>query len=357
MRLLEVDEQMYNAGQRFVPHGASGDVGIGGHATVGGAGYGWRQYGLTIDHLQELEVVVANGTIVRASATENPDLFFAMRGAGASYGIVTKFIFNTLPAPAQTVSFVYLWNTADVKTRADIYKAAQALSYDDSVPSELQTMFGITNSTIFMSGAYFGSLGDFNALSLGSRFPSAVHPPPTIYTNFFEASKSWADQLAHNGGNQPAFIYMKSIAGQEDTRIPDDVVDKVFEYLATADNGGANWDIELQTGIGSKESIPSTATAFPHRQCAYVILSTVRTNGRVSETTTAFLDGLHALMKSGNPDAYYGEYAGFIDSKADPGQARYHYWGANLERLEGIKTAYDPLDVFHNEQGVLPQQY
>lgn len=228
MRLLEVDEQMYNAGRRFVPHGASGDVGIGGHATVGGAGYGWRQYGLTIDHLQELEVVIANGTIVRASATENHDLFFAMRGAGASYGIVTKFIFNTLPVPAQTVSFVYLWNTADIKTRADIYKAAQAISYDNSVPSELQTMFGITNSTIFMSGAYFGSLEDFNALNLGGRFPPAVRLPPTLYTNVFEASKSWADQLASNGGGKLAFTYMKSIVGQNDTRIPDDIVDKKF---------------------------------------------------------------------------------------------------------------------------------
>lgn len=126
---------MYNAGQWFIPHGSCAQVGIGGHATVGGAGFMGRQYGLTIDHIQEVEVVLANLTIVRASATRNPDLFLAVRGAGASFGIVTEYIFNTLSAPTQTVSFALTWTVTDAPSRAAVFKPWQAWISDPSLTS------------------------------------------------------------------------------------------------------------------------------------------------------------------------------------------------------------------------------
>ena len=82
------------------PHGwalSSGDyggVGVGGLATAGGIGWLVREHGLTIDHLRAVELVTADGRVVRASATENPDLFWAVRGAGANFGIVTHFEFE-----------------------------------------------------------------------------------------------------------------------------------------------------------------------------------------------------------------------------------------------------------------------
>jgi hypothetical protein len=87
--------------QSLVSHGwalGSGDyggVGVGGLATAGGIGLLSRKHGLTIDHLRAVELVLADGTPVRASGTENPDLFWAVRGAGANFGIATAFEFET----------------------------------------------------------------------------------------------------------------------------------------------------------------------------------------------------------------------------------------------------------------------
>ncbi|WQF84039.1 Putative FAD-binding domain, PCMH-type, FAD-binding, type PCMH, subdomain 2 [Colletotrichum destructivum] len=74
-RLGRIDESL-QAHQRAVPHGMCPGIGIGGHATVGGIGPASRMWGTTLDSVEEMEVVTANGTIVRASTKENPDLFF-----------------------------------------------------------------------------------------------------------------------------------------------------------------------------------------------------------------------------------------------------------------------------------------
>lgn len=354
LRLGDIDELLYNAGQRFIPHGSSSHVGLGGHGTVGGAGYGWRQYGLTIDHIQEVEVVLANSTIARASAEQNADLFFAIRGAGAGFGIVTEYVFNTLPAPPQTVGFTYIWTASDTTSLAEVFKSWQEWSTNSSLPSELQTILAITADTIFMSGAYFGTLEDFNALDVPSVFPPAALSNADAYTNFLELSQIWGEQVKESGREDPAFFYIKSTVFRPETSMPDSVVDQLFEYLATTDSGSVDWDVEIQAGGGMNGAVPASETAFPHRDASFVFLSYAATDGNVTATTTDFLDGLHALIKSGNPDEYYGAYAGFVDPKEQPDEARYRYWGSNLERLGEIKATYDPLDLFHNSQSVLP---
>jgi len=77
-KLKGVNEGLLKQGKRTIPHGVGLQVGMGGHATVGGQGPLARKYGLTIDQVVEMEVVIADGSIVRASATENPDLFWVM---------------------------------------------------------------------------------------------------------------------------------------------------------------------------------------------------------------------------------------------------------------------------------------
>lgn len=80
-------------------------VGIGGLSLHGGYGYSSRLHGLTLDNMVEAEVVLADGSLVTASDTENEDLFWALRGAGSSFGIVTSFKFKTFAAPTDNVIF------------------------------------------------------------------------------------------------------------------------------------------------------------------------------------------------------------------------------------------------------------
>lgn len=154
----------------------------------------------------------------------------------------------------------------------------------------------------------------------------------------------------------PSFSYSKSLIIRPETQVPDSVVDQVFQYLATTDSGAVGWSVNFEVGGGQTATVPANATAFPHRDGIFVMLAYAATNGSVSATTTGFIDGLDTVIKSGNPSAYYGEYAGYVDAREQADQARYHYWGPNLQRLEQIKAAVDPSDVFHNQQSVLPSQ-
>lgn len=87
------------------------------------------------------------------------------------------------------------------------------------------------------------------------------------------------------------------------------------------------------------------------------MLSYARGNGKISTTTRKFLDGLNKVVTSGMPNAYYGNYVGYVDPKEPNDEARRNYWGPNLKRLKKIKTAFDPHDVLHNQQSIPPESY
>ncbi|KAG4439720.1 hypothetical protein IFR05_004798 [Cadophora sp. M221] len=94
-----------SGGRDGLPHGTCSGVGIAGHALHGGYGYASRNWGITLDTIVGLDVVLANGTQVHTTATSYPDLFYAMRGAGESFGIVTCFYLQTQPAPSSVLFF------------------------------------------------------------------------------------------------------------------------------------------------------------------------------------------------------------------------------------------------------------
>ena len=112
---------------RLVPHGDAPQVGVGGHYTIGGLGRVSRQFGAATDQIIDAEVVLADGSIVKASATSNPDIYFAIRGAGASFGIVTDFHVKTFPAPGKAVAYTYNITIGDAQLQADAFKAWQKM--------------------------------------------------------------------------------------------------------------------------------------------------------------------------------------------------------------------------------------
>lgn len=111
VRLGNMATKLNNLGQRGVPHGTCPGVGLGGHATSGGFGLTSRLWGLTVDAVQSMTVVAANGNVLTVSATQNTDLFWALRGAGGSnFGIVTEFKLKTFPAPVRNIQWRYTYN-------------------------------------------------------------------------------------------------------------------------------------------------------------------------------------------------------------------------------------------------------
>src|SRR5271156_5767926 len=119
--LDDVTNRLYNAGGRAIAHGVCPQVGAGGHLTIGGFGPMSRMWGTALDHVIAVQVVLADSSIVRASATEHPDVFFAIKGAAAGFGVVTEFTVRTHPSPGQAVRYSYTLELGSFQSMAQTF--------------------------------------------------------------------------------------------------------------------------------------------------------------------------------------------------------------------------------------------
>lgn len=346
--LGSVTTAMYESGERAVAHGSCPDVGIGGHATIGGVGPTSRQWGATIDHVVSATVVLADGQIVTTSATENPDLLWALKGAGGSFFIVTEFVFRTEAAPDGGVSYAYAFEGLNATERAQVFKDFQTFISNSSVSRELYIMMIGLPTVLEITGAFFGSLDDFNALGLEEAFSISPIANVTVIPNWLEMVAIWATES--ESAEIPAYFYAKSLNVEPDALLSDATIDAMFEYLADTPDDALEYELEVQLVGGAMADLPSNATAFPHRSALYWIFAYAATNGTVSNTTIDFLDGLNQVIYDAFPDETFYAYAGYVDPLLTDGPEL--YWADNLPRLEQLKVEYDPRDTFHNPQSV-----
>ncbi|KAI2642653.1 FAD-binding domain-containing protein [Xylaria nigripes] len=349
--LGDVNEAIWNSGRRYVPHGVSFSVGIGGHATVGGFGQASRMAGLLIDNVSEVQMVLANSSIVRASASQNTDLLFAIKGAGASIGIVTEFVLKTEPAPTSVVSYTYSWTEVDSDSRSQLIKAWQAWIYDFDLPWELSATLTVSSSGTLLYGTFRGTQSEFEALNLIGNFTAPSTASADVYTDYRQLSVAWDELLNEAVSASRGYFYAKSLLWSPKTKIPDKTVDQLVEYWANRSlTQDVSLDFELLGGFTS--TIATTATAYPHRDAKFAMLLYTRANNMVSKAAVNTLDTMNNIVKASNKNVAYGQYAGFVDPRQDLEEARRAYWGINLDRLTQIKAAVDPNDVFHNPQSL-----
>ncbi|GME28776.1 putative glucooligosaccharide oxidase protein [Neofusicoccum parvum] len=161
--LKAVNEGLHNNGRRMIPHGTSATVGIGGHTLVGGFSPVTRRAGLTLDALREVEVILANGTVARAPASQHPDLFWAMRGAGQSFSITTELVFQTKPEPSNPI-ISYQCNITSPSS-AVLAGSWQAIVAGPQLPRDLYTLAFLQGATLLVRGTFS------DALALASRIP------------------------------------------------------------------------------------------------------------------------------------------------------------------------------------------
>ncbi|PYH95698.1 glucooligosaccharide oxidase [Aspergillus ellipticus CBS 707.79] len=349
----ELDAYLHNAGNRAIAHGTSPQIGVGGHATIGGLGPTARQYGMELDHVLSAEVVLANGSIVQASPTENPDLLFAIKGAGASFGIVTKFVFRTEPEPGQAVQYSFTFGIGSTSSRANLFKQWQSFITQPDLTRKFASICTILDGSMVISGTYFGSKSEYDALGLDTQFPGMTNSTVIVISDWLGLLAQWAQQaLLDIGGGIPADFYARCLSFEEKTPIPASGVDKLFEYLDSATTGALIWFVIFDLEGGAINDVPINATGYAHRDTVFWMQSYAITLGSVSQTTYDFLDGINQVIRENTPGLGDGVYPGYVDPRLQ--NPRHAYWGSNLPELERIKTLYDPEDVFHNPQGVLP---
>ncbi len=324
-----------------------------------------RMWGACLDHVVEAEVVTADGTIVRASDTENSDLFFAIRGAGSSFGIVTEFVMRTHPAPGSVVqySFDFVFGVdsgSDAGTLADAYLTWQALVADPTLDRRFGTEFVVYPLGVVITGTFYGTEAEWAASGIPGRLPS----------NGTLAVNGWAASLVQEAQNEALYLsntqtnfYSKSLGltaadlsatgglGARDAAVT------LFEYVLGASKGTLLWFIIFDASGGAVADVAQNATAFAHRDKLLFYQSYAIGLLSVSQTTKDFLTGFHTtllgLLPAGAQDTL-GTYSGYVDLALTQAQAQAEYYGGNLPTLAALKAKWDPKQIFRNPQSVQP---
>lgn len=327
--------------------GDTHSVGFGGLTTGGGIGFMVRKDGLTIDNLLSAQVVTADGVIVTASADEHPDLFWAIRGGGGNFGIVTEFTFHLAPVDQILGGELILPATREV--------LRGYLDYVVTAPDELTTIANLMNSppAPHVPAEQAGKLGlsvlvcwsgDLEAgedavaplRALGTPLADAIAPMPHPDIYRFTAHQA-----------EPHAASIRMMFADE---LSDETLDAV---LAAMDVPSSPFSLVQFRGLGGAMArVPEEATAFAHRQRRYFV-AVIGLWLDPAEDPAAHQAWTAALWRQVHPEGE-GAYVNFLEDEG-PDRVREAYPPATYDRLAEIKRKYDPENRFHFNQNVPPQ--
>ncbi|KAF9460058.1 glucooligosaccharide oxidase [Collybia nuda] len=344
---------------RAIPHGNCPYIGFGGHAAYGGIGFTSRMWGLTLDTIKSIDMVLANGTILTVSNERNSDLFWGIRGSGGSFGITTSFKVQTFPEPPSTTVFDYIW-TLDVDSISKGINALEAYAQTD-IPPEINPWVAFSRgpyraTVVFqVTGVWYGPEGKLNETIAPflKNMPDApqVTLTPGSYINSLELLAGGSLDVHTKPDGHDTF-YAKSLMTPEDSPLSLEARTAFAHYLA---NEGFESIMDWAVGIelwGGKNSavnaIPLDATSFAHRSSTLTIQFYASSPNKLPpfpDEGFAFLDNMVDSIVSNGPKGWdYGTYTNYIDDRLSDWQNR--YYGAHYPRLQNLKVKYDPLDVF-----------
>jgi len=305
-------------------------------------------WGSCLDHVLEVEIVTADGKIQRASPTQNQDLFWAARGAAASFGVITEFVFKTHPEPKQVVQYSYTFSFGKQADMAPIYSAWQDMIADPKLDRRFGTMFIMFPLGAIITGTFYGTPAEYEASGIPAKLPKTSDS--TLAVN------DWLGSLAHDAENEALYLsglatpfYSKSLAFKPDTLVPTKHFKDIFTWVDNADKGTLLWFIIFDAAGGATNDVAYDGTAYGHRDKILFYQSYVVGLPLLSKTKD-FVTGFHQQILDKAPPGAKGTYAGYVDPALKDGQEQ--YWAGNLDRLMQLKGKWDAGDLFHNPQSV-----
>lgn len=331
-----------------IPAGDTATVGVGGLTTGGGIGWLARKYGLTIDSLLAAEVVTAHGRLVRASADEHPDLFWAVRGGGGNFGIITAFEFQAHPV-GMVVGGAIFYDAADGEKVLRGYA-----DYAAEAPDELTTIVFMMHApplpfippekhgtpVIALGLVYAGDLEEgqrivqpLRELATPIVDITAPMPYPAIYALTAEAGTS-----GHHSDVRSMFM---------DT-LNDEAIDTIMRQMNSISSPFGL--IQLRVLGGAVARVSTDATAFAHReQGIFLAAINVWMDPAESSIHRAWVDRFYQDMR---PYAH-GVYVNFLGDEGED-RIRDAYPPATYARLVALKNKYDPTNFFNRNQNIKP---
>lgn len=311
-----------------------------------------RMWGSALDHVVEVEVVTADGSIVRANENDYADLFWAIRGAGASFGIVTEFVFNTHPEPGSVVEYTYNFSFGSQKDMAPLFEQWQDLVYDPNLDRRFSTLFIVEPLGVLITGTFYGTKEEFDKTGIQKKIPSGG----TVNL----AIKDWLGSLAHIAETTALYLSdlatsfaSKSLAFNREDKLSKESIEALFDYTDVTDAATLLWFIIFNSEGGAMADTPYDATAYPHRNAVMMYQSYAVGLPELTTTTKRFVAGVHEKIQQGAPGANM-TYAGYVDVSLDRATAQRTYWGDKVPRLQEIKRVYDAKNVFQNPQSIEP---
>ena len=347
----EVDHATHAYGLA-VPAGIVASTGIAGLALGGGHGYLTRQHGLTIDNLLEADVVLADGRIVTASAERNADLFWALRGGGGNFGVVTSFLFRAHPVRTVYAGPIF-WALEDAREVLRWYR-----EFLPAAPRELFPFFGIKRvpsvdafprelqgrRVCALISCYNGQA----ARGIAALERARAELPAPLLDGMgempFPALQALFDPLLPKG----LFWHWK---GDYVKTLPDAAIEAHIEHGGRVPEGLSL--MHLYPIDGAVHDVPSTATAWSCRDATWsMVIAGIARDASGAAATSRWARDYWAAV---HPFDLGGGYVNFMMS--DEGDARVRAtYGANYARLVELKTKYDPENVFRVNHNVPPRE-
>ncbi|KAK8155761.1 hypothetical protein IWX90DRAFT_442785 [Phyllosticta citrichinensis] len=367
-------------------------VGLGGLLSAGGFNMQMRALGLTADYIVAAKVVLANGTTVEASPSSNADLFWAIRGGGGNtYGIVVEATLKLDTFP-RFAAMSLEWGGGDAQTRFDIAK--RFLEWGPALPKEVTSQINVYKDTISIIGVGVGiskdelqalvddsGLGALGNATIGVFGGCSTDNMRTFgYTSFACEADDKVDKKILNVvqdpfsqfDSNPQFSYdeatkssavaqadpwsrfrrmSKSFFVLDSQPLPDDVLARVLELIASADDASQIWG---EWHAWNLTGAPAGDSAFPWRDSAVAHLE-FQMHGSNDTAQQQSYETLFAELESVlRPAIGPASYSGYMDASISVDHLE-AYYGDNIERLVGIKQAYDPTNVFHNPYSILAE--
>ncbi|HBH59364.1 MAG TPA: FAD-linked oxidase [Arthrobacter bacterium] len=346
--LGELDRETQESGLA-VPSGIVTHTGMAGLTLGGGIGWVMRKYGLTIDQLLSVDMVTADGGLVRASELENADLFWGVRGGGGNFGIVTDFEFRLNPVGPYVVAGPVFWPMDDAPEVLRFYR-----DWIADCPDELMTIAVqrrapalpivppdlVGKHVLSITACYAGPVEDGERVvrplkEFGSPVLDFCQPKP-----FLEHQKMFDPSFPHGW-----HYYVRSC---DVAALSDDVIDVMVEHgrrIVSPITSIALW----QMG-GAVGRIDDDATAFNGRQAGFTF--NINGNSKTADGFDAERQWARDYWSALAPH-HTSVYVNFLMEEGEE-RVRQAYGAAKYDRLKALKRKYDPTNFFTLNQNIKP---
>jgi FAD/FMN-containing dehydrogenase len=311
-----------------------------------------RKHGLTVDNLVAADVVTADGDVLAVSEDEHPDLFWALRGGGGNFGVVTSFVFRLHSVGPAVLAGPILWDAADVGDVLRFYR-----DFVRDAPDELGTVVRLGTApplpvipenlhwrpVVMVGSCYAGTIEDGEEAlrplrGFGTPLLDLVGPTPYVRL------QGALDSTVVHGWS----YYWKS------THLPE-LGDGLIDVIAThafASSSPRSYVAMFHLN-GAVSRIAEGATAFGNRQASHAI--TLDGVWRPGESFGAQDTAWAREFYSALGHFRQGVYVNFLGGDEDPTRVREAYGDSVYDRLADVKTRYDPDNVFHHNQNIRPR--